>query len=175
IAPAVSWVKALFGGAAHPKSDPQTPGPGTSIDIRALFPLLGSISALLFALGKEIIAFGAHPAHLLASMSGNAQMRDLGAQAGFRRKFATEFRDVTQALHPHTMLILIDDLDRCRPEKVLEVLEAINFLVASGECYVVMGMALERVERCVGLGFKDVAEELMDSPGDREDKTAKAG
>jgi photosystem II stability/assembly factor-like uncharacterized protein len=175
IAPAINWGKKLFGGGALPKSDSQTPGPSTSIDIRALFPLLGSISALLFALGKEIIAFGAHPAHLLASVSGNAQIRDLGAQAGFRQKFAAEFRDVTQALRPHTMLILIDDLDRCRPEKVLEVLEAINFLVVSGECYVVMGMALERVERCVGLGFKDVAEELVDEQGGEPQNPSVAG
>jgi hypothetical protein len=60
------------------------------------------------------------------------------------------------------MLILIDDLDRCRPENVLEVLEAVNFLVSSGDCFVVMGMELDRVRRCVGLAFKDVAAELTD-------------
>lgn len=165
----VSWGKELFFGEAAPKGDSQTPVQnGSGIKSHALFPLLGSISALLIALRRGFTAFGVDPASLLASVSGGARIRDLGARTGFRQKFAAEFRDVTQALHPRSMLILIDDLDRCRPEKVLEVLEAINFLVASGECFVVMGMALERVERCVGLGFKDVAEELVDEQGGSE-------
>jgi hypothetical protein len=65
------------------------------------------------------------------------------------------------------MVILIDDLDRCRPENVLEVLELVNFLVASGECFVIMGLDLERVDRCVGLGFREVAEELLSGRDDR--------
>jgi hypothetical protein len=149
------WLDALI------TSGNGSPSPAGT-DSKSLFTLFGSVLTFLFALKKGLTAFGVDPAVLLASASDSARVRDLGAQASFRHKFAEQFRDVTRALHPRTMLILIDDLDRCRPEKVLEVLEAINFLVASGECYVVMGMALERVERCVGLGFKDVAEELMD-------------
>jgi cell division septation protein DedD len=60
-------------------------------------------------------------------------------------------------------LIFIDDLDRCRPENVLETLEAVNFLTTSGECFVVIGMAREYVERCVGRAFKDIAEEMIDN------------
>ena len=96
----------------------------------------------------------------MASVSSGARIRDLTAQTSCRQKFATEFNDVTTALGARSMLIFIDDLDRCHPENVLEVLEAVNFLVASGDCFVVMGMARERVERRVGLSFKDVAEEM---------------
>jgi hypothetical protein len=53
-------------------------------------------------------------------------------------------------------------LDRCRPENVLETLEAVNVLTTSGECFVVIGMAREYVERCVGRAFKDIAEEMID-------------
>jgi len=79
------------------------------------------------------------------------------------------------------MLILIDDLDRCKPEAVLEVMEAVNFLVSSGRVYVVLGMARARVEACVGLAFEKVAHELVEAesakaaaelPG--EDKDARA-
>ena len=135
-----------------------------SDDFSQVLVILGLGTALtpLFALWKGLTTFGLNPAGLLASLSKGASVGDLSVQAGFRERFATEFHDVTQALHPRTMLILIDDLDRCRPDKVLEVLEAINFLVSSGECFVVMGLDLERVERCVGLGFKDVADELLD-------------
>ncbi|MEQ1792670.1 MAG: P-loop NTPase fold protein, partial [Nitrospira sp.] len=136
---------------------------------------LGGTLTPLIALWKGFTTFGLNPAGLLASLSKGASVGDLSVQAGFRERFATEFHEVTQALHPRTMLILIDDLDRCRPEKVLEVLEAINFLVSSGECFVVMGLDLERVERCVGLGFKDVAEELLDDPPPSESQTKETG
>jgi hypothetical protein len=66
------------------------------------------------------------------------------------------------------MLIVVDDLDRCSPENVLIVLEAINFLVSSGDCYVVIGMDIERVERSVGLGFKGVAEEMVDKESENK-------
>ncbi|TDI98875.1 MAG: hypothetical protein E2O76_07420 [Caldithrix sp.] len=116
----------------------------------------------LSLLAKALRAFGTKPARLMASMSGRFRVRDFTAQAGFRYRFEREFKDVTRALSPHSLVILIDDLDRCKPENVLEVLEAVNFLVSAGDCFVVLGLDLDRVERCVGLGFKDVAEELLD-------------
>lgn len=118
--------------------------------------------SLIYAGWRGFKAFGVNPASLMTSMVSGSRVKDLEAQAGFRHKFAMEFQDVTRALNPRTMLILIDDLDRCKPENVLVVLEAINFLVSSGDCFVVMGMDRDRVERCVGLGFKDVAEELIE-------------
>jgi photosystem II stability/assembly factor-like uncharacterized protein len=124
--------------------------------------LLLSALGLAVSIWKGAKGFGVDPASLLAHDSG--RIRDLQALTGFRQRFAAEFGDVTRALNPRTMLILIDDLDRCRPENVIEVLEAVNFLVSSGDCFVVLGMARERVVRCVGLSFKDVADELLDSP-----------
>ena len=156
------------GATPPPKSEGQPPRPRSADS--AVPPLTGFLLSLGSAIGigvsvwRGIKGFGVSPASLLASVSGSARVRDLEAQTSFRHRFAREFRDVTDALEPRTMLILIDDLDRCRPENVLEVLEAVNFLVSSGDCYVVMGMELERVRRCVGLGFKDVAEELTDPP-----------
>lgn len=138
------------------------------------------IFLVIFILGWRLLSsFGVKPAALMVSMSNRFSIKDLSAQTSFRHKFAQEFREVTQALKPRTMLILIDDLDRCRPENVLEVLEAVNFLVSSGDCFVVLGMSRDRVERCVGLGFKDIAKEMIDSPmtgvqsGNEEDEDKK--
>ena len=78
----------------------------------------------------------------------------------FAIEFAAAFREVCEALHPRTLTIVIDDLDRCRPEQVVETLEAVNFLVTAGPCYVILGIAPEQVMRCVGLGFKDIAAEM---------------
>lgn len=60
------------------------------------------------------------------------------------------------------MVIFIDDLDRCSKENVLDVLETINFLFSSGNCYIILGMARDWVETCVALGFKELAEETSD-------------
>lgn len=136
--------------------------------------LLSGIGAVLLVLWRGLRAFGMNPANLMTSLSNNFNSSKAKAQLGFRHDFMQEFKEVTAALRPKriplTMTILIDDLDRCRPENVLEVLEAVNFLVSSGDCYVVMGLDLTRVERCVGLGFKDVAEELIDDPEEEDRK-----
>ena len=46
----------------------------------------------------------------------------------------------------HTVALFLDDLDRCRPERVMEVLEAINlFLDLPGVCFY-LGLDMERLE-----------------------------
>lgn len=148
----VSYVKSML-GASPPASG--------SAKTTPTLALLLSVGSVIAAVWKGVTAFGANPASLLASVSNSMRMRDLDAQTSFRKKFADEFSDVTRSLGARSMIIFIDDLDRCRPENVLETLEAVNFLVSSGGCFVVLGMARERVERCVGLSFKDVAEEVL--------------
>ena len=125
----------------------------------SLLPFLLSAIASLVIVYRGLKAFGVNPVSLMASMSGQFKAGDLKAQMSFRYRFAQEFDEVTRALHPRTMLIFIDDLDRCQPKSVLEVLEAVNFLVSNGECYVVLGLDLNRVESYVTEGFKDVKEE----------------
>lgn len=120
--------------------------------------------ASAWSLSKRVMAFGVNPASLMASLSSSPRQRDLEAQASFRQKFAQDFSEVTRAMGDRSMVIFVDDLDRCRPEHVLEVLEAINFLVTSGECFVVLGMARGKVEKYVGLGFKEIAQEMASGP-----------
>ena len=114
----------------------------------------------LIGLWKWMQAFGVKPAELVAVASGKAGLKALEAQTSFRYRFAEEFREVTDALGPRSMIIFIDDLDRCQSDQVVEVLEALNFLMTSGGCFIVLGMARERVERCVGWKFRDIAGEL---------------
>ena len=77
--------------------------------------VLGVIAKLLLGLR----AFGANPAALMASTSNQFKVRDASAQAGFRFQFQRDFQEVTNALEQINarMLIFIDDLDRCQPEK----------------------------------------------------------
>lgn len=127
------------------------------------FGLLVSLLSALSALWKGLTAFGVTPASLLTTVTPGKKVKDLDAQISFRQKFAVEFQDVTRALgQKRPMVIFIDDLDRCRRDNVGDLLEAVNFIVSSGECFVVMGLARETVERSVGLCFKEVAQEMSD-------------
>jgi hypothetical protein len=123
--------------------------------------ILAAVIALVRFASRGLVAFGTKPASLLASVSGSTSAKDLDAQTAFRQRFATEFCDVTSALgRNQRMLILIDDLDRCRPEKVREVMEAVNFLISSGDCFVVLGMARDIVEHYVGLSFSKIVDSM---------------
>jgi hypothetical protein len=122
-------------------------------------------------------AFGVNPAALLASRSGTKSLPDLEKQTALRQSFAEELTEVTRALgNRRRMVLFIDDLDRCMPENIRVVLEAINFIVTSGECFVVMGLARRPVEAGIGLSFKDIADEMTWatlSPGATQEETAK--
>lgn len=127
-------------------------------------------TALLTALGalyKAVTAFGISPAKLMASIDArNDNSGKLESRLSFRYHFAQEFRDVTQALEPLTMVIMIDDLDRCRSDRVLEILEAVNFLVSSGRCIVVLGMDYDIVRQSIALEYRDLAEALKSEQPD---------
>jgi photosystem II stability/assembly factor-like uncharacterized protein len=128
---------------------------------KALLVLISAVGSLVTFL-KAFRAFGVDPASLLASSSKAAKPSELRAQTSFRYNFSNEFRDVADSLNPLTMVLFVDDLDRCRPEQVYDMLEAVNFLVSCGDCFVVMGLARRRVERCIGLVFDKVAAEGPD-------------
>ncbi len=122
--------------------------------------VITGLAAGIKTISRGLTAFGANPAALLTTSSGGSKEKELDAQTSFRQRFAADFAEVTHALGTHRMLILIDDLDRCRPEKVRETLEAVNFLVSSGECFLVLGMAREIVEHCVGLSFARIVDTM---------------
>lgn len=139
----------------------------TSTDVAAklagtpIITILTAAAAVYKIVSSGLTAFGTNPASLLASVSGGRKIKDLDAQTGFRQRFASEFKDVTLSLGQNQrMLVLIDDLDRCRPEKVREVLEGVNFLASSGDCFIVLGMARDIVEHCVGLSFASVVDTM---------------
>ena len=128
---------------------------------------LGGTLAPVLALFKTIQGFALSPLKLIASGSGEDR-KTTQVDPGARFHFAREFDDVTASLDLGRMILFIDDLDRCSKENVLEILEAINFLAVSGSCYIVIGMAREWVEICVGLGFKELASESLKNTRNNE-------
>ena len=140
-------------------------------------PLISSVLSLFIAYQGFVATLkrsGVNPGRLLTAASGTFRVKAFGDQLGFRHRFGEAFNEVAEALRPNTLLILIDDLDRCRPEQVVATLEAINFLVSAGPCYIVMGIAPEQVMYCVGLGFKEIAAERAEAPGDGQDPEIQA-
>jgi photosystem II stability/assembly factor-like uncharacterized protein len=151
--------------------------------------LVASLSLLLFLAGVVVVfiyglrAFPDSPAVLLASLSKQFKVSDAKAQTSFRQSFRRDFSEVCQALRPRTLTVFIDDLDRCEPAKTAEMLEAVNYLVDSGECFVVLGMARNVVEAQLAHHYRDLADawlrvkkvdgEKLDAPPDKipqEDK-----
>lgn len=128
-------------------------------DLGTLLGQISSLAALVVALRKALTAFGADPAVLLSGTVDKFRLNDASALTGFRTRFAREFDEVTHCL-PYRMVIVIDDLDRCRPEAVLEVMEAVNFLVSSGSCFVLFGMAPDPVQAALAVSFEKIAAEM---------------
>jgi hypothetical protein len=147
--------------------DPTKKEPGGSFEGLYLAKV-GTLLALGVSVLRGLRAFGLNPGTLLASAAGSIRMRDLEAQTSFRERFRAEYAEVTQALGPRKLIIFIDDLDRCQPKQVMEVLESVNFLVTSGDCFVILGMDRERVVPCVALTVKEIAAEMSGGHDDAE-------
>jgi hypothetical protein len=125
--------------------------------LAALAGLAASIAAVLHAAR----AFRVNPGEAARTVGAAASIRQLRKSASFRERFASEFADVTAAVGTKRMVIFLDDLDRCTPANCAVILEAVNFLVSSGDCFVVLGLAEEPVEAAVGLAYKSMAAELQ--------------
>jgi KAP family P-loop domain len=139
------------------------PEPRNSTTLKQAIALISSGIALLGTLKTFRDAVGsliANPASLLASSTSSASMKDLNEQTTFRERFSEDFKKLVDVLGSRRLVIIIDDLDRCPPEKIREIMEGINFLVSSGDCVVVLGLARLNVEQFLGYSFKDFAESL---------------
>jgi len=53
------------------------------------------------------------------------------------------------------MTIFVDDLDRCEPKLVMQVLQWLNFLSSSGECFLIVGMEEQAVKHSVKISLEE--------------------
>jgi photosystem II stability/assembly factor-like uncharacterized protein len=123
-------------------------------------PILLSIVFIMAALRDRLSSAGLNPGRLLAAAGRATRWRDLGVQLAFRDRFKQVLSEVTAALGRRTLTILIDDLDRCRPDQIAEVLEAISFLTDTHGCFVAFGFVREQVLAGIGLANREIAAEL---------------
>jgi hypothetical protein len=133
--------------------------------VRTGLAALVSAIALWFA-AKRLVPFPIKPAALLTEIASRTSISRFSDKLSFRHLFGKALGEVATVLRSPTsagLVIFIDDLDRCHPDHVLSVLEAVNFVVSEGPCIVVMGMDRQQVEHAVGLAFAKVAEGLPDA------------
>lgn len=74
-----------------------------------------------------------------------------------RQEFAANLKDVVDALEPQRLVIFLDDLDRCRPEQVVQILEAVNFLSSVSSCFIFVGADYQKVEALAAKEFETLA------------------
>lgn len=132
----------------------QNPGFTASI----LIPFIGSLTVLT----KGLTAFGFNPGLLFRKMSRSFKSMGVNADPGLRYRINQYLDDITWALSNRTLVIFIDDLDRCPPDQVLKALECANFLSSNPRrSYIVLGMALDKVLPSISGEFNYIVEEAL--------------
>jgi predicted KAP-like P-loop ATPase len=69
-------------------------------------------------------------------------------QIQFLEQFQNKFRGlINQHVKPNRLVVFVDDLDRCLPEKAIEVLEAIKLFLDVENCVFVLGLDQDVIAR----------------------------
>jgi formylglycine-generating enzyme required for sulfatase activity len=79
-------------------------------------------------------------------------------QVRFLEQFQEKFRILVEqhvTRQNGRLIVFVDDLDRCLPEKAIEVLEAIKLFVDAPGCIFVLGLDQEVIARGVEIRYKD--------------------
>lgn len=122
------------------------PPPPLLEGLLALAALTGAV--LLLFVGKGFTVFGFDISALLGRFVPG-QRPEAGKEAvGTLEHFRKEFELITEALEGR-LVLFIDDLDRCDCAAVREVLDMVNYLVTTGQCFIVLGVAMEHIECCI--------------------------
>jgi photosystem II stability/assembly factor-like uncharacterized protein len=133
---------------------PQDKPPG---NVASSIAALVGLIAVLRQVQGQLSAFGAGSWKWLDWMKGVAGFGSEETPATTRMDFAEQFKEVVGALGDTRLVVLVDDLDRCRPENVVELLEAVNFLVTTAPCFVVLGFDARWVKASVMLQYEKIA------------------
>lgn len=130
-----------------------------------LVSVLGSLAGgvkLLQLYAKKKSEVEKEPAEL--SLGRYLQVPDYRSKVGFIHEVAEDLNRVMNAI-PRKYLpivVFIDDLDRCSPQKVAEVTEGINLFLAGEfpDCMFVFGMDAEIVAAALEMAHRDVIKKL---------------
>ena len=127
-----------------------------------LMLLIPSIPPTLLATTRwnPMKAFRVSPASLIRSSARWIKFPRFRDRLSFRHQFGQSFGQVCDAFRGRRLIIIIDDLDRCRPEQVVKILEAVSFLTSNGDCFVLLGLDEDQVTHAIGLHHRSIAKEI---------------
>lgn len=78
-------------------------------------------------------------------------------QIQFLEQFQKRFSELIQEhVKPNRLVVFVDDLDRCLPEKAIEVLEAIKLFLDAENCVFVLGLDQEVIARGIEIKYKEL-------------------
>lgn len=109
--------------------------------------LLGALVVPLL-LGKGLAVYGLNYLDIFKRLLPERARPEGKEAVGTMENLRTEFALLTEALDGR-LVLFIDDLDRCSCQTVREVLELVNYLASVGQCFIVLGMAMEHVACCI--------------------------
>jgi Predicted P-loop ATPase len=79
------------------------------------------------------------------------------AHIAFLDEFSQEFRQIIKLTgNGKPLVIIIDDLDRCLPEKAIQVLEAIKLFLDVEGCIFLLAVDRDVVEKAIAVKYKDL-------------------
>jgi GTPase SAR1 family protein len=72
-------------------------------------------------------------------------------------QFKTDFEDMIVSLvgREGRLVIFVDDLDRCQPDRIVQVLDAIKLFLDTPRCVYLIGLDRDIVEQAIKVKFKD--------------------
>lgn len=141
----------------------------TSINQHKIGGVVGTTAAIALLAAKTLQLYfkkrqevEKEPAEL--TLADYLQIPDYRSKIGFIHDVAEDLRRVIRAIPPNLLpiVVFIDDLDRCSPQKVAEVTEGINLFLAGEfpDCMFIFGMDAEIVAAALQKAHSDVIHEL---------------
>lgn len=80
-------------------------------------------------------------------------------QVQFLEQFQEKFAKLVKThIAPKRLVVFVDDLDRCLPEKAIEVLEAIKLFLDVENCVFVLGLDQEVISRGIEMKYREFGE-----------------
>lgn len=131
---------------------------------------LSAFGTLLLTVGKYIYAkktVEEEPA--VISLNDYLEIPDYSSEIGFIHRAEIDLKHVLESIPEQykPLVIFIDDLDRCSPTKISQVVEAVNLFLAGDfpHCFFVIGMDTEMVAAALQSAHKDMIANLPSDLG----------
>lgn len=78
-------------------------------------------------------------------------------QVKFLEQFQEKFAKLVKThIAPNRLVVFVDDLDRCLPEKAIEVLESIKLFLDAESCIFMLGLDQEVIARGIEMKYKEL-------------------